>query len=206
MKNLTSLILICLVLTACSKDEVDGIGGSESVIGEPGNFFTISSNPALSNVSATVSGREDGISTITFSAELSDTMALHMVDEVDGVSSSGNTVQSERQYRISSKGMQSVYADGDLTLVKYDANVGDVYTLKRGMRTIRREVTAKSTEDDFLWNGLLIKVIKVRETGRNIPGLAALEMAFNHKFGIVYADVQFEDGSSEEVYIVSDKN
>lgn len=115
----------------------------------------------------------------------------------------GSGVSLERNYRITSEGIESVYPEGHLTLVKYDAKVGDVYSLRRGSVTIRREVTSVSSNDDYYWAGRFIKTIKVKETGRGIPGVSCLEFVFNRQFGIVGFNVLYEDGNFKEVEIVS---
>ncbi len=96
-----------------------------------------------------------------------------------------------------------MYADGSCILVKYDAEVGDVYTAEHDGMTLKREVVAVSSEDDFYWNGMLIKTVNVKETGRNIPGLMSVDHVYNHRFGLVGVVVFFEDGSSQLVNVVS---
>lgn len=122
---------------------------------------------------------------------------------MDRVTVLGSGVCFERNFRITPEGIESVYPEGNLTLVKYDAKVGDVYSLKRGSKTIRREVTSVSSDDDYYWAGMYIKTIKVKETGRGIPGVSSIEFAFNHRFGIVGIKVLFEDGTCEEIEIAS---
>lgn len=108
----------------------------------------------------------------------------------------------DAKYRVTSKGVQSVYDDGtSFTLVKYDAKVGDKYTLKRNGQDLVREVVQKSEEDDYLWNGWLLKTITVEETGRAIPGFSSAKLVFNHRFGLVGYEMYFEDGSSEIIPI-----
>ena len=99
--------------------------------------------------------------------------------------------------------MQSVYDDGtSFTLVKYDAKVGDKYTMKRNGQNLVREVTQKSTEDDYYWfGGWIVKTITVVETGRAIPGLSETELIFNHQFGLLSYTMKYEDGSTETIPI-----
>jgi hypothetical protein len=101
------------------------------------------------------------------------------------------------KYKITSEGIQD-YANLDtepFTMVKYDCKVGDTYKLKKSDgKTITRTVTAKSETDDFSWGFLLIKTITVEQDSR-IPGISKIVYRFNHKFGLVYAEVVAEDGS-----------
>lgn len=206
IKFLSGSILFAaiLFLTSCDLINDEGVGGSQSPIGEVGNTFSISTIPGLSGVSAEVTALKDGKSTVTYNAEISDQTLLNMIKSMDGISVSGNTVQRESTYRITSEGMESVYPEGTLTLVKYDARVGDVYSLKRGAVTMKREVTAVSSDDDFFWGGMMIKTIDVKETGRNIPGVSNILFRFNHKFGLVNIVVYFEDGTYSGGIIYSD--
>jgi hypothetical protein len=106
-------------------------------------------------------------------------------------------LNTQMKYKITSEGIQD-YANLDtepFTMVKYDCKVGDTYKLKKSDgKTITRTVTAKSETDDFSWGFLLIKTITVEQDSR-IPGISKIVYRFNHKFGLVYAEVVAEDGS-----------
>jgi len=205
MKNLQTLFLLSLIIlftVSCDKsdDGFGGLGGSQSSIGEVGNTFQISSIAGLSGLSAEVTDLTDGVSTVTYTTTVNNQTYIDMIQSLTGVSVSGTSVQRESQYIISSNGIASVYPEGNLILVDYGAKVGDVYTLKRGSTTMKREVEAVSTDDDFYWGGMLIKTIDVKETGRNIPGVSYIVFRFNHKF------VYFEDGTYQGGLIYSANN
>jgi len=209
MNNLRTFILLSLMIifvSSCdkSKDDLGGLGGSQSPIGEVGNTFQISSVPGLSNLSAEVTDLTDGVSTITYTTSVNNQLYVDMIKTMTGVSVSGTSVQRESKYIITSNGIASVYPEGNLTLVDYGAKVGDVYTLKRGSTTMKRVVEAVSSEDDFFWGGMKIKTIDVKETGRNIPGVSHILFRFNHKFGLVNLIVYFEDGTYQGGIIYSD--
>jgi len=202
-------IAICLVgitvFSGCEKDDPGGsIGGSQSPIGKTGNIFTTKGSIAgVSNFSAQVVDLEKGVSSVSISVNFTNSTYLSMLSTMSDVDISGTKAVSNRQYRFTDKGIQSVYPEGKLNLINYNAKVGDVYTLKRGAHTLRREVTVVSKQDEFPWNGLLIKTIHVKETGRGIPGLDYIEYVGNHKFGIVAYKFGFEDGSTREISLVS---
>jgi len=201
-----TVISLFLIATSCSKsdDGIGELGGSQSAIGDVTNNFQITGFPTgISGVSAKITNLSDGVSTVSYSAKVTSTVYQEMISSLEDVSLSGGIVQRESKYKITSEGMESIYPEGNLTLVRYDGNVGDVYSLKRGSKTITREVTSKSSTDDYSWNGMNIKTIKVNEKGRNIPGVNDIQFIFNHKYGIVGIKISFEDGTSKEIGIVS---
>ncbi len=200
------LFLLFATFISCQKDENGSspLGGTQSAIGNVNNNFTISGIPSgVSGVSAKVTELMNAVSTVSYSGTVTNSSYLNLLKQSPDVSVSGNTVTCKSKCRITSEGMESVFEEGTLTLVKYDAKVGDVYSLKRGSTTLRREVTSVSTNDDYNWGGMYIKTIKVKETGRNIPGFSGTEFVFNHKFGIVGVKVMFEDGTSKTIAISS---
>ncbi len=106
--------------------------------------------------------------------------------------------------RVTSEGIQEyVSSGGDLskpfTIVRYNANVGDVYRFKRpdGVE-VTRTVTSKSTTDDYPIAFWLIKVIKVEETS-NDPFIKKITYITNHKFGLVGIEIETIDGFKTKV-------
>ncbi len=201
-------IMICagiaLLLVSCEKYGYNNsLGGTQSAIGEVGTTFTFSNVTGISNSTASVTSLTDGVSTITFSAQVTDTKLLPLASYLPGITVSGNTVSGTMKAKITSEGIETVHEDGKLILVKYDAEVGDSYTLETGGATITREVTSKSTEDDFYWGGMLIKTIRVKETGHTAPGISKIQYITNHKFGLVGVDLYYTDGSSKSIDLFS---
>jgi hypothetical protein len=196
-------IAICLAgmtfFFSCEKDMAE-LGGKQSPIGNTGTTFrVINSVPGASNFSARVVSLEDGVSSVSKTVNITNAKFLSMISALSDVNISGTSVTRNPKYRFTDAGIQSVYPEGNLNLVKYNAKVGDVYTLKRGAHTIRREVTEVSKKDEFQWNNMLIKTTHVKETGRGIPGLNKIEFVTNHKFGVVALKFELEDGST--VYV-----
>lgn len=95
----------------------------------------------------------------------------------------------------STEGVGYVNAKGEESiLVKYDAKVGEKWSYTtRGGKKLTRKVISKSTEDDYFWGGMLIKVIEV-EQNLPYPGFNKVVYSANHKFGLVGAVVTTEDG------------
>jgi hypothetical protein len=115
--------------------------------------------------------------------------------------------------RVSKKKIEDfVYSNGDeskpFTLCDFDAGVGTKWEYTVGTQKVVREVTYKSTTDDFYALGLLLKVTQVEETipeGLMIAGYPAevkkIKWTFNHKFGWVGAEVTKNDNTVVPVYL-----
>jgi len=194
------LFLMGVSLISCDESTAS-LGGDQSEFGEIGVIATSPSLPSvLSGGTAEITDLEDGVSVLTLSVDFSDNEIETIQQRLPGFDGRSDF---DAKFRITTKGVQSVYDDGtNFTLVKYDAEVGDKYTLKRDGQNLVREVTQKSSEDDYYWNGWLLKTITVKETGRAVPGLSETELVFNHKFGLVGYTLKFEDGSSESIPVI----
>lgn len=201
LKLISSSLLAFLLLILFSCDESTAeLGGSQSEFGEVGVKATSYDVPeVLENCSAEITGLSGGVSVLTLTADFSQ----EDIEEIqEKIPSYDGTLTFDAEYRITSEGVQSVYDDGtSFTLVKYHAEVGDKYTMKRDGQNLVREVTQKSTEDDYYWYGWMLKTITVVETGRAVPGLSETELVFNHRFGLLAYTMKFEDGSSESIPI-----
>lgn len=109
--------------------------------------------------------------------------------------------------KVTSEGIQEFISGGGdeskpFTIVKYGSNVGDKYqyTTKDG-KVITREVTAKSTTDDFFWSGMLIKVLQVEELQpTDDPAIEKVIYYGNHKFGLVAVKVLLKNGKIIKSY------
>lgn len=206
MKTSTLLFLALLLtsLFSCQKDDAgDDIGGSQSPFGEVGNTIDFGPIQGISNTNVYVSKLENGVSTFSGSVTSTNSIYTDILSSVPAeifpgsVSITGNKVEGEVNIKITNEGVQLVFNDGSkLTLVNYDAKVGDKYTAKCGGYTFENEVVEKSTEDDFYWGGMYIKVIKVKCKSVT-PGISDYMLYYNHKFCLVGIDVIFEDGSKK---------
>ena len=188
-----------LFFAACNDDEsYNKIGGSTDLeTNVVGYSYTL--RGTLDGVSlgtgfnATVVENSDGIVEIKLEGEL----ASQYVSQIPStyVSADGD-VNVSGKFINSTEGVGYVNANGDQSvLVKYDAKVGDKWSYTTlGGKTLNREVISKSTEDDYYWGGMLIKVIEV-EQNLPYPGFNKVVYSANHKFGIVGAVVTMEDGS-----------
>jgi len=202
------LISGLFIINSCDllDNDSNDLGGDPSPMGEVDNTFQLSTITGVSNTQAKVTEQDGDVSTITYSATFTDATLLALASSIPDVTVNGNTVSVNRKYRITTDGFQSVYDEGNLTIINYGAKVGDKYTLKHDGNTLVREVTEVSKEDDYAWGFMLIKTIHVEETGRNIPGVSKVEFIGNHKWGMVGIVVYFEDGSTKKIGIFSDAN
>lgn len=201
--NLALIFSIGLLVLSCGKDDDFGdIGGSQSAYGEVGNTIEWTVGQfGISNTSMVVTSLEGGVSTFqcsgtTVNSSYIDLLEMVPTERFPGtVSISGNTVTAEVNAKVTDEGVQVVFNDGSkLTLVNYGASVGDKYSVTVGGTTMENEVIEKSTDDDYYWGGMLIKVIKVKYVSHS-PGISYVIHVYNHKFGLVGLEIHFEDGT-----------
>ena len=191
--------LAFLFLVACNDDEsYNKLGGSTDLeTNQVGYSYTL--RGTLEGVSlgtgfnATVVENSDGIVEIQLEGEIASQYVSQIPSTYVG---SNGEVNVTGKFINSTEGVGYVNANGDQSiLVKYNAKVGDKWSYTTlGGKTLNREVISKSTEDDYYWGGMLIKVIEV-EQNLPYPGFNKVVYSANHKFGIVGAVVTMEDGS-----------
>ncbi len=204
---LISIFLLSLVSCDDITSDKNDIGGTQSEFGEIGHEIDFGPIQGISSPEVYVSDLEDGVSTYTCSANVTNSTYIDLLELVPealipgSVSITGNTVEANINMKVTDKGAQLIFNSGEkLTLINYDAKVGDKYSVKVDGTTLANEVTEKSSEDDFYWGGMYIKVIKVKAKS-TVPGISDVILIYNHKFGLVGADVYFEDGSVKYIGI-----
>jgi hypothetical protein len=197
-------LLLCLTLLISCSDDDDGGASKISIGGDTsgaqnnvGYNFPVSASyqgaAVGSNLSATVTAKTGDIVTINISG--SGGAALGSMFDSEYINASGDFSQN-RQFINSSEGIAYVNAKGEQNvLVKYDSEVGDKwsFTTKSG-HTIKSKVVHKSTDDDYMWGGMYIKVVKV-EQDISLPGINKATYIANHRWGLVGIEVTLEDGS-----------
>jgi hypothetical protein len=186
--NLFLTITGAAMLMISSCDMINDITlDPDETVAKEGNYWTAQAS-GYPNTTATVSQNDKGVAKIDFNYNGED-------------------------YSITAKVTKTkiedyVYSGGDekkgFTLVDFDAAVGTKWEYKVGTETVTREVTYKSTDDDYMvWGlGLMIKVTQVEETipeGLTVMGYPAgakkILWTFNHKFGWIGAEVTKTDNS-----------
>jgi hypothetical protein len=206
------LIIFLLSFTYCSKDsdkDPNVIGGDTNVgMGTVGNEFStyikVNNTSYDLGESLVVTKNEGGIVTIDATADLSKIPALDNLIP-DEMKDSNGKLKAQFKYKITSEGIQDFYNNSSkpFTIAKYDCKVGDEYNFTRSDgKKVTRKVTAKSTVDDFAYGFYYIKTIDV-EQNSNMPGVERIEYKLNHKFGLVYIAIIFEDGTEIDFNIFS---
>jgi hypothetical protein len=200
------LTSICFLFFSCEKISYFGnnLGGTQSPIGEVDNGFSFTTFDGVTNTSATVTDLTKGISTISYSVTVTDPKLAVLAGYINGANVSGSTISGSIKAKFTSEGIQTIHDDGDFILIKYNAKVGDKYTLEGKDYTVTREVTNVSETDDYFWSWMLIKTITVVETGHTAPGITKIEYVFNHKFGLVGTKMYLSDGSTKSAAVYSD--
>ena len=200
--NLLLLGSFFILFFSCSDDEIGEIKGSQSPFGEVGNEIDWKVGQfGISDANMVVTGLEGGVSTFECSFTPSDNTIVDLFKMVPTnrfpgtLNINGNTVSAKVNAKITDNGAQVIFNDGSkLTLVDYDAKVGDIYSAKVDGVTLQNEVVERSTEDDYYWGGMYIKVITVRYKSQT-PGVSHVDAFYNHKFALVGLALTFEDGS-----------
>lgn len=212
MKSLIPFFLIiisALINTSCGSfgvtnettNELDG--NSNIAMNTVGNKFTssISIDGKYVNIEPSVKIIESvgGVNTIEFKVDLTKDASLAGFNSIipNNLKDSEGKLNFTTQVKITDEGILD-YSNSDqapFVAIKYDSEVGDKYILEKSNgETLTREVVRKSTEDDYYWNGMIIKTIDVVQE-QCYPGIKKYEYFFNHKFGVVGVAITTEDGS-----------
>lgn len=214
--TLLSISVFLLFVSSCgtdpeNEDNNNLSGDTDIALGEVGNtgYTVIGMNGDYTRLDGIeITENDNGIVNIHINTDISNISGLdNMSDLVSsiypGFQSEDGKLVTDLKYKITSDGIQDYNnVDGKAhTLVKYDSNVGDTYTVNLANgNTLTRKVTAKSTEDDFQWGFYYIKTITV-EQNAIAPGISKYRFRANHKFGLVFVEAIMEDGTSTEMYV-----
>lgn len=201
-KLLLFLLAIAIIAVSCKKDDEDSnndnISGDQSPIGEVGTTVSTLSIPiaGVSDFSASVTALSDGVSSVTGSAVIENDFLKNFFANYPGVNVSGNVVTTTQEFKATSEGVELVSGPSAGIWVKYGSVVGDTYPINSTGQM--RTVTYKSTDDDYGWGMMLIKVIKVEESTSYLKstGISKITYIANHRFGMVGAEFTLDDGSS----------
>lgn len=201
---LSAMILFasCEKLGLGKKNDSSTLGGSTDIpLNTVGNTFSnyVNVNGTGYSGTITISKVEDGIATVDFKAAIPS--GYPILENIKPKYIQDGQLVCQGKFKMTDEGIMD-YNNIDhkpFVLVKYDAEVGDKYTLEKSDgKTIVREVVRKSTEDDFYYGFLLIKTVDVEQSS-NIPGVEKITYFTNHKFGLVAVRVTMEDGSTPQL-------
>ena len=188
---LFSFFLTIPLLISCNKS--GSIRGEQSPMGEVG--VTISSSDytvsGVTGISGEVIALEDGVSVYSGTATITNDNFKNILSNFPGTEVEGDQVtMTDIEFKQTDQGIEAVTGLAAGIVVDYDSEVGDEYKIPGGVRT----VVSKSTEDDYFWGGMLIKVTQVEEYPKNI-GVKKIVYSANHKFGLVGVQFTFDDDS-----------
>lgn len=196
---LTALAVVAFVSCKKTDDYSGNLGGSTNLDANKVGFeydgsLKIAGTSASTDAKAVVVSNSGGITTLRATGTLP--AQFKNLVGTSAYVSSGGVVDVTGEFVNSTEGVAYVNAGGTQSiLVKYDAKVGDKWTYTtKGGKALTREVKAVSTDDDFFWGGMLIKVITV-EQNLPYPGFTKVIYRANHKFGLVQVEVYMEDGT-----------
>ena len=189
----THLFTIYLLALACITgcEGFETITGEQSKLGEVGTTITGTFNGA-SDVDLSVVSLDNGISTVEGSFNMTDPRYKKLIEshprffDVDGDKVRVHDVK----FKVTTNGIENVSGDSDGIIIKYDSKEGDTYSNGR-------KVTHVSTDNDFNWRGMKIKVIQVENTSNKADGVKSVTYWGNHRFGIVAVETTFDDGSTD---------
>lgn len=201
-KLLFFVLFIVFTFTACKKDNPDTLGGLQSPMGEVGETISSSSGTiaGVSSISASVVSLENGVSSFTGSAVITNSTIKNILSNHPQTGINGNNVTiSDIEFRITTEGIESINGLEPGVIVKFDSNVGDSYTINGGGK---RTVTSKSTDNDYYWGGMDIKVMQIEEN-TNKFGVKKTVYWANHKFGLVGIEFTFDDNSTAKFPVYS---
>ncbi len=190
-----------IIITSCKKDEIDTLGGEQSPIGQVGVTVTSSGTVAgVSSISASVVALENGISSFSGTAVITNSNIKNILSNHPGTVVDGNNVTiTDIELKITTEGISSVNGLEPGVIVKYDSNVGDSYTINGGGE---RTVISKSTDNDYYWGGMDIKVMEIEENPEKF-GVKKIMYYTNHRFGLVGIEFTFDDNSTAKFPVFS---
>lgn len=207
-------IAICTLVyfSGCDKkDDPGNVGGEQATMGEVGNDFTMSTMSEISGAKGTVTELKDGISTVTVSGTLIDESFKQLAELIPNFAfgtydKTTGQFSGELKMKFTKDGIVDYLNSEDrpFVIARFDANVGDSYSVERvnGKGSFTRTVTARSDEDIFPYGYYYIKTLTVEEPGRN-PAISKVKYKLNHRFGLVHVTLVMQDKSEISSYVYS---
>ena len=190
-KILLILLAVPALFAAASCNKVDSIGGEQDSKGEVGTSLK-GDFAGASNINVTVTSLDNGVSTVGGTFTMTDERYMNVIKQLpDQFSVDGNQVTIKNiKYKATDEGVENLSGIYDGVILKYKANVGDTYS--NGGK-----VTHVSTDNDFKWGSMKIKVVEVQNTKKKVDGVKKVTYWGNHRFGIVAVETEFEDGTTD---------
>jgi hypothetical protein len=225
MKRIYSILLVFFVsyfFIACNKDDNGSsdpnvINGDSNIgINTVGNTFgasvKVGNNYYDVGDSVYIVSNNNGLITLKVKADLTQIPGLSVINDAipNTYKDQNGKVNVNLEFKSTTEGIQDYNffnkAGKYHTIAKFDAAVGDSYPLKKDDGTqVVRTVTERTDQDDFPFGYYYIKTIKVEEDPK-IPGIKNITYRVNHKFGLVWFEIEMEDGSKASSYFFSQYN
>ena len=187
------LVILTIVGVVCCVKETH-IDGEPAAIGEVGTEVRLG-NEGFSNVDISIVDCTNGVSEFAGTMTVTDERYLKIFKnhpryfEVDG-----NSVRvHDVRFKFTDQGIENQTGFLDGVVVRYDAKDGDKFA-------DGRKVTHVSTDNDYEWFIGKIKVIEI-EGKLNEDGISRIKYACNHRFGPVGIELEFEDGTDDELQL-----
>lgn len=195
--KLSYILAAAALLCTLSCQKIGGISGEQSDLGKEGATLNIRVD-GISNVDVKCVNNSNGVSTFEGDFKMTDERYMKIIKNYPKYFDvTGDKVHvHDVKFKITDKGIENVSGENNGIIIKYNAKVGDTYS--KG-----RKVTHVSTENDYSWSFMKIKVIKVEGDCKE-NGVKHVTYYGNHKFGIVAVDVDFEDGTSDHAPVYLD--
>ena len=192
------LILISLITMVClvSCEGYETITGDQSDLGEVGTTLTGTFNGA-SGINVSVVSLDNGVSTVEGTFNMTDPRYKKLMEshpkffEVNG----DKVTVHDVKFKVTTNGIENVSGENNGIIIKYDSKEGDTYSNGR-------KVTHVSTDNDFSWRGMKIKVIQVEGEPKKADGVKSVTYWGNHRFGIVAVETTFDDGTTDFASVV----
>jgi hypothetical protein len=208
MKTLIYLSSFLLILACCfscdlleddEDDDNTNIDGEQSPMGDVGTTFSSSTLTiaGVSDVEGSISNLNNGVSTLKAKAVVTNPALKNLLSNFPEVSVNGDTVSTDNaKFRITKDGIEYLTGPTSGVLVNYGSSVGDKYPI--GSTGSSRTVVSKSSDDDYEYGFLLIKVLEIEEpaTAYRSAGINEITYWANHRFGLVGFEFSFDDGTS----------
>ncbi|MDD4646553.1 MAG: hypothetical protein PHY99_11260 [Bacteroidales bacterium] len=181
------------------------VGGDLSPMGEVGTTYSSTSATVggVSSLTAVVVSVDGKTSVLSGSATVTNATVKDILSKSDLITISGNEVTATNvKFKSTTEGLESVKGLDPGIIVKYDAEVGDKYETESGKT---RTVKSVSTENDYPYGFMNIKVIQVEEV-RNVDGIKKIRYWANHKWGLVAVEFTLDDDTTAKFPIYCSTN
>lgn len=157
--------------------------------------------------SMTVVKNDEGLVTYKIEFDYSDHEDSALLAQLipAGYHDEAGKVSTELTFKITSEGIQDyLHSNKPWTLVKYNDPVGTKYSVVTDNgQTLSREITLKSTTDDWPIGFWYIKTSKIEQILPESDQVAKkIIYRANHKFGLVYMETELRNGLTAKMDIV----